>query len=51
MSEPENGEVMRRIVLVVEHEFFIAIEQESVLTKEGLEVLGPASSVHQALNC
>jgi len=49
VSEPENGEVMRRIVLVVEDEFFIAIERESVLTKEGFEVLGPASSVHQAL--
>ncbi len=49
MSEPDNGEVGRRIVLVVEDEFFIAIELESVLTKGGFEVLGPASSVEQAL--
>lgn len=49
MSEPENDEVVRRVVLVVEDEFFIAIELESVLTRGGFEVLGPASSVHQAL--
>ncbi len=49
MSEPEKGEVVRRIVLVVEDEFLIAMELESVLTRGGFEVLGPASSVGQAL--
>ncbi|MFB2567061.1 response regulator [Rhizobium sp. IMFF44] len=50
MSEPENSEAERRIVLVVEDEFFIAMELESVLTRSGFEVLGPASSVDQALD-
>ncbi|MDK4702183.1 response regulator [Rhizobium sp. CNPSo 4062] len=50
MSEPENGEIPPRIVLVVEDEFFIAIELESVLTRSGFKVLGPASSVDQALD-
>ncbi|AGB75358.1 MULTISPECIES: response regulator [Rhizobium] len=49
MSEPEKGKVVRRIILVVEDEFFIAMELESVLTRGGFEVLGPANSVHQAL--
>jgi DNA-binding response OmpR family regulator len=49
MSEPEKGAVVRRIVLVVEDEFFIAMELESVLTRGGFEVLGLANSVHQAL--
>ncbi len=50
MSEPENGEIPPGIVLVVEDEFFIAIELESVLSRSGFEVLGPASSVDQALD-
>ncbi len=50
MSEPEKDEVSPRIVLVVEDEFFIAMELESVLTRGGFEVLGPASSVDQALD-
>lgn len=50
MSEPEKGEVVRRVVLVVEDEFFIAMELESVLTRGGFKVLGPASSVDEALD-
>ncbi len=50
MSEPENDKALGRIVLVVEDEFLIAMELESVLTSSGFEVLGPASSVGQALN-
>ena len=50
MSEPENGEIEPQTVLVVEDEFFIAIELESVLTRSGFDVLGPASSVDQALD-
>jgi len=50
MSEPEKGEVVRRIVLVVEDEFVIAMELESILTRSGFVVLGPASSVDQALD-
>ncbi len=50
MSEPENDKTLGRIVLVVEDEFLIAMELESVLTSSGFEVLGPASSVGQALN-
>ncbi|OEC96186.1 response regulator [Rhizobium sp. YK2] len=50
MNEPEIGEAPPRIVLVVEDEFFIAMELESVLTRSGFEVLGPASSVGQALD-
>ncbi|MFB2564016.1 response regulator [Rhizobium sp. IMFF44] len=50
MSEPKNGDVPPGIVLVVEDEFFIAMELESVLTRSGFKVLGPASSVDQALD-
>jgi DNA-binding response OmpR family regulator len=50
MSEPENGEIEPQTALVVEDEFFIAIELESVLTRSGFDVLGPASSVDQALD-
>jgi len=50
MSEPENGEIEPQTVLVVEDEFFIAIELESVLRRSGFDVLGPASSVDQALD-
>ncbi|GES41313.1 response regulator [Rhizobium dioscoreae] len=50
MSEPENDKALGRIVLVVEDEFLIALELESVLTSSGFEVLGPASSVGQALD-
>ncbi|SCB10426.1 response regulator [Rhizobium multihospitium] len=49
MTKAEKGEVVGKIVLVVEDEFFIAIELESALTKAGFKVLGPASSVNQAL--
>ena len=49
MTKAEKGEVIGKIVLVVEDEFFIAIELESALTKAGFKVLGPASSVNQAL--
>ncbi|OEC96911.1 response regulator [Rhizobium sp. YK2] len=50
MSKPERCEVAHRIVLVVEDEFFIAMELESVLTGGGFDVLGPASSVGKALD-
>ncbi|MBB6487079.1 response regulator [Rhizobium lusitanum] len=50
MSKPEKGEVAYRVVLVVEDEFLIAMELESALTHGGFRVLGPASSVNQALD-
>ncbi|MFS8050200.1 response regulator [Rhizobium sp. BR 314] len=50
MSKPERGEVAYRVVLVVEDEFLIAMELESALTDGGFRVLGPASSVNQALD-
>lgn len=39
-----------RNILVVEDEFFIALEIKSALTKAGFDVLGPASSVDHALD-
>ncbi len=45
-----NAERGRRgLVLVVEDEFLIAMELESVLKKGGVDVLGPAATVAAAL--
>lgn len=38
-----------RFILVVEDEFLLAMELESILTEAGYRVLGPASSVRAAL--
>lgn len=40
---------MRRLVLVVEDEVFLAIDLDEALTKAGFEVQGPAGTVDQAL--
>ncbi|MCB5205251.1 response regulator [Neorhizobium sp. T786] len=47
-----NGEVNERVrcVLVVEDEIFIALELSDALTDGGFRVLGPASSVTEALD-
>lgn len=49
MSVPAE-DVQRRIVLVVEDEYIIAIELKRALTNGGFDVLGPASSVDHALD-
>lgn len=51
MSEPEIGEVVRKIVLVVEDEFFIAIELESVLTRGDLRFWVRRAPSIRRLNC
>lgn len=38
-----------RLILVVEDEFLLAMELESILTEAGYRVLGPVSSVRTAL--
>lgn len=49
MTEPPEDEAERKSVLVVEDEYFIAMELESVLTDAGFKVLGPVGSVDRAL--
>jgi CheY-like chemotaxis protein len=44
-----SADLKGRRVLLVEDEFLIAMELENVLQQCGCEVLGPASSVQQAL--
>ncbi|OWW05066.1 hypothetical protein ATY81_03655 [Rhizobium sp. R72] len=50
MSTPADGGTERRIVLVVEDEYILAVELERALIDVGFEVLGPASSVDHALD-
>lgn len=50
MSERIEGLVERKCVLVVEDEPIIAMYLESVVTEGGFEVLGPATSVDDALD-
>jgi DNA-binding LytR/AlgR family response regulator len=46
----DNGADLKgRRVLVVEDEFLLAMELEGLLSRRGCEVLGPASTVRQAL--
>ncbi|WP_348270815.1 response regulator [Rhizobium sp. Root1204] len=49
MNQTADTHAGPRTVLVVEDEFFIALEVKSALTNAGFEVLGPASSVDHAL--
>ena len=50
MTEPAEDEIGRRIVLVVEDEYIIAMEVERELTLAGFDVLGPAGSIDFALD-
>ncbi len=51
MTDPTNQDAKRNFwVLVVEDEFFIAMEIEDALRDAGYSVLGPASSVEEALD-
>jgi CheY-like chemotaxis protein len=45
----EGADLTGRRVLVVEDEFLLAMELEGLLSNRGCDVLGPASSVRQAL--
>ncbi len=49
-NENDTSSARSPNVLVVEDEFFMALEIKSALTKAGFEVLGPASSVDHALD-
>lgn len=49
-NENDASSASSPTVLVVEDEFFIALEIKSALTKAGFDVLGPASSVDIALD-
>ncbi|WP_184401398.1 response regulator [Rhizobium sp. BK650] len=49
MNQPDASSVYPRTILVVEDEFFIALEIKTALTSAGFNVLGPAASVDHAL--
>jgi DNA-binding response OmpR family regulator len=49
MSEAIENSEGGPSILVVEDEYFIAVELRNVLKKNGYEVLGPVSSVNKAL--
>jgi len=49
-NENDASPASSRRVLVVEDEFFIALEIKSALTTAGFDVLGPAGSVDHALD-
>ncbi len=49
MNQFDASSASSRTVLVVEDEFFIALEIKTALTSAGNKVLGPASSVDHAL--
>ena len=50
MVEASEDERRHKLVLVVEDEFFLAIDLDHALTKAGFKVQGPASTVDQALD-
>lgn len=51
MTDPDTrGHNRSFLVLIVEDEFFIALELESALLESGYSVLGPATSVKAALD-
>jgi two-component system, response regulator PdtaR len=51
MTDPDTqGDNRSFLVLIVEDEFFIALELESALIESGYSVLGPATSVKAALD-
>jgi len=49
MNQSDASPAKSRTILVVEDEFFIALEIKTALTSSGNKVLGPASSVDHAL--
>ncbi len=49
MNQSDASPASSRTILVVEDEFFIALEIKAALTSVGYKVLGPASSVDHAL--
>ncbi|ANH08689.1 response regulator [Shinella sp. HZN7] len=49
MSSDDGRDQATGRILVVEDEFFIAMEIERALTKGGFEVLGPVGSIEDAL--
>lgn len=50
MGPPAEEKVKRKLVLVVEDEYIIAMELKHALLDGGFEVLGPAGSVDHALD-
>lgn len=50
MGEIVEKEHVRKLVLVVEDEVFLAIDLDDALTNAGFEVQGPASTVDRALD-
>jgi two-component system, response regulator PdtaR len=48
-NDVSSEELHAGLVLVVEDEFFIAMDLEATLTKAGYRVLGPAATVMDAL--
>ncbi|WFU12070.1 response regulator (plasmid) [Rhizobium sp. CB3090] len=51
MSGPAKGDdERRRLILIVEDEFFIAMDLRAALIKEGFRVLGPVGSVQGAVD-
>ncbi len=50
MNQSDASPASSRTILVVEDEFFIALEIKAALSSVGYKVLGPASSVDHALD-
>lgn len=46
---PQDAPLVGLIVLVVEDEFLVAMDLEAMLERLGAQVLGPAATVHAAL--
>jgi CheY-like chemotaxis protein len=49
MAEPLESDLDRQVILLVEDDFFIAADMVGCLEAAGVEVIGPAASIEEAL--